>query len=218
MEWRLAMERGKTISGFWIRSMARSASSQVSIQQDVQSQRWIVGKPLFGTLIALLFDGVPIVGVIDQPVLKDRWIGAVDRATLYNGKPVHTRKCTSIKSAYAYSTTPDMFPDHKARPYTSLKSAVKAHLYGADCYAYGLLSMGLTDIVFEADMKVFDYMAMVPIIKGAGGVITDWSGKELTWDGVQSNGAPSWATETLAVGDPSLHPKLIDLIDFNESS
>lgn len=174
-------------------------------------QKQFAGKPLFGTLIALLQDGVPILGIIDQPILKDRWVGATGRETLYNGTPVRSRRCPSIASAYAYSTTPDMFTGDKAPQYNELKSSVKEHLYGADCYACGLLSMGLTDVVFEADMKVFDYMAQVPIVHGAGGVMTDWSGNDLTWDGTQ--GQPPWATEILAVGDPNLHADIVKLLN-----
>ena len=77
--------------------------------------------------------------------------------------------------------------------------------------------MGMLDIVFEADMKVFDYMAMVPIVEGAGGVLTDWSGQELRWDGVENDGAPSWATKTLAVGDPALHNDVIKCIDVADT-
>ena len=173
-----------------------------------------LGKPLYGTLIALLHEGAPVLGIIDQPVLKDRWLGVQNRQTTHNGAPVQARKCDALASAYVYSTTPDMFYEETARPYASLKAAVKSHLYGADCYAYGLLSMGMTDVVFEADMQVFDYMAMVPIVEGAGGVITDWSGNPLRWNGVQGDKEYAWATEVLAVGDPQLHPQIVSLLDY----
>lgn len=165
---------------------------------------FITRKPLFGTLIALLYKGVPILGVIDQSVLRDRWTGVTGQQTVYNGEVVSTQQCPSLSSAYVYSTTPDMFLGELNLPYQRLKTSVKGHLYGADCYAYGLLCLGHVDAVFEADMKVFDYMAMVPIIEGAGGVVTDWSGNPLVWNGVENGGRPNWQTKTLAVSDPSL--------------
>eukprot|EP00210_Caulerpa_lentillifera_P004268 g4071.t1 len=173
---------------------------------------YITGKPLFGTLIALLYKGVPVLGIIDQPVLEDRWTGVLNQPTLYNGSPVACRECPLLSSAYVYSTTPDMFLDDLNVPYERLKNSVKGHLYGADCYAYGLLSMGQVDVVFEADMQVFDYMAMVPIVQGAGGVITDWSGEAFEWDGVALKGEPNYKTQVLAVGDQSLHQQIIELL------
>lgn len=162
-------------------------------------------------MIALLFKGVPILGIIDQPILNDRWIGASGKETLFNNNPVTVRNCRSLSSAYVYSTTPDMFFDD-LDSYERLRTAVKGHLYGADCYAYGLLANGQVDVVFEADMEVFDYMAMVPIVQGAGGVITDWSGEVFEWDGVAEKGQQNWKTKVLAVGDRALHKQIIEIL------
>lgn len=105
-----------------------------------------------------------------------------------------------------------MFQEERQNVYDAIHDAVKAHLFGADCYAYGLLSTGWVDVVIEADMKVFDYMAMVPIVEGAGGMITDWKGNALKWDGVRNHAESNWATEILAVGDRNLHSKMVRLI------
>lgn len=164
-------------------------------------------------MIALLYKGLPVLGIIDQPILKDRWIGAIGKETLFNNNPVTVRNCPSLSSAYVYSTTPDMFfDDDLHESYQKLKNAVKGHLYGADCYAYGLLANGQVDVVFEADMEVFDYMAMVPIVQGAGGVITDWSGEDFEWDGVAEGGKQNWKTQVLAVGDHALHKEIIEIL------
>jgi len=179
---------------------------------------FITGKPLFATLIALLHDGVPVVGVIDQPILRDRWVGAIDHETLHNGIPVTTRKCTDVSSAYMYSVSPDMFYHHRQGAFDRLSPKVKSHIWGGDSYVYGLLANGMVDMIFDANMKVFDYMAFVPIIQGAGGVITDWSGNNLVWDGVKLNGAEIWAEESLACATPQLHEKAIELIDWKGSS
>ena len=140
------------------------------------TKSFITGKPLFGTLIALVdaATGVPVLGVLDQPVLRERWLGVAGSATTLNGEPVRVRACGAVKDAYLYSTTPFMF-DAATRPaYDDLAAAVRMPMYGCDCYAYGLLALGLCDLVAEADLKPYDYMALVPIVTGAGGVMTDW--------------------------------------------
>lgn len=97
---------------------------------------------------------MPIIGIIDQPILKDRWLGVSNEPTKWNGQEVRVREHTKISDAYMYSTTPEMFEDDYERPYLAITKKVKQHLYGCDCYAYGLLSSGFCDIVFETDMKV----------------------------------------------------------------
>ena len=176
------------------------------------------GKPVFTTLIALLYDGVPILGVIDQPILRDRWIGALGRETLHNGVPVTTRSCRHLSNAYMYSCAPEMFLDHRTDAFNRLSFRVKQQCWGGDSYNYGLMASGWIDMVLDADMKVFDYMALVPVIKGAGGCITDWKGNELKWDGVRSNGKDEWAEEVLASANPDLHQQALALIDWKQQN
>jgi len=192
--------------------MELSATLQVDLHfESGGCKRECVGKPSFGTLIACCHKGMPVLGIIDQPVVRDRWLGVEGQPTLLNGEAVKSRRCSSVSEAYVYSTTPDMFPGDREPAYKALKTACKSHLYGADCYAYGLLATGFVDVVSEADMKIFDYAPMVPIVQGAGGVITDWDGNPLLWDGVRSQ-VGDWASKTLAVGDPEIHKHVLDLI------
>ncbi|MFP6711016.1 MAG: histidinol-phosphatase [Rhodospirillales bacterium] len=167
------------------------------------TKAFVTGKPLFGTLIALCQNGVPVLGVIDQPILKERWVGAEGHPTTYNGEAVSVRACADIGDAWLYATSPSMFKGPNETAFNRLAEAVKFPLYGGDCYAYGLLSSGFTDIVCEASMQPYDYCALVPVVKGAGGKMTDWSGEALT---MSSDGT------VLAAGDASIHQSAIDLL------
>jgi inositol-phosphate phosphatase/L-galactose 1-phosphate phosphatase/histidinol-phosphatase len=160
------------------------------------TKSFISGIPLFGTLIALLHRGQPVLGVIDQPILGERWLGAAGRPTTLNGAPVQTRSCPSLAAATLFSTAPDsMFASFEAEGFARLRRAVKLMRTGADCYAYAQLASGFIDLVVEGQLKPYDYCALVPVIEGAGGVITDWQGAPL---GLASDG------KVLACGDPTL--------------
>jgi inositol-phosphate phosphatase/L-galactose 1-phosphate phosphatase/histidinol-phosphatase len=112
-----------------------------------------------------------------------------------NGAPVRTRPCADLAAATLFSTTPDMFQGPAALSFERLRGAVKLTRYGADCYAYAVLASGFIDLVLEADLKPYDWAAAVPVIEGAGGVLTDWQGKPLD---LGSDG------RVLACGDPGL--------------
>lgn len=157
---------------------------------------FVTGKPLFGTLIALCRGGSPIVGVIDAPAVDERWVGAQDQPTTHNGKPVTTRACAKLDGSWLYATTPAMFKGDNEAAFKRLSQAAWRTVYGGDCYAYGLLANGHVDLVCEASLGTYDYCALVPVIEGAGGTITDWAGQPLT---MNSDG------RVLAAGDKSLH-------------
>lgn len=176
------------------------------------TKSFITGKPVFGTLIALLYRGVPIIGVLDQPIQKERWVGVSGRQTTLNGESIRTRKCTEVSSAYLYATTPHMFEGRTEIAFNALRDEVRIPLYGCDCYAYGLLAAGHCDIVAEADLKPYDYMALVPIVKGAGGVITDWQGKSLTWSTEEASKGSAPIGEVLAAGDAHCHEKALSVL------
>ncbi|MGH7125405.1 MAG: inositol monophosphatase family protein, partial [Stellaceae bacterium] len=159
------------------------------------TKSFISGVPLFGTLIALVERGVPVLGVIDQPISRERWVGARGRKSTLNGADISTRKCAGLGSATLFATTPDMFRGADAEGFQRLKGAVKLARFGGDCYAYGLLAAGFIDLVAEASLKPYDYSALVPVIAGAGGSMTDWQGRPL---GLGSDG------RVLACGDPRL--------------
>ena len=160
------------------------------------TRAFITGLPIWGTLIALLHNGVPVLGVIDQPILKERWLGVAGRPSTFNGQPIQVRACPTLDKAYMYSTSPIMFSGDVSRKHAALADAVKLFRWGGDCYAYGLLASGHVDLVVENSLKLYDFAALVPVIKGAGGLITDWQGRELD---MNSDGS------VLAAGDAAVH-------------
>lgn len=160
------------------------------------TKSFVTGKPLFGTLIALTRDGVPILGIIDMPALGQRWVGAEDRPTTFNGEPVTVRSCPDLSEAWLYATSPQMFEGDDFAAFERLRQGCYAAVYGADLYAYGLVARGRVDLVCEASLKPYDYCAVVPVIQGAGGVITDWEGRPLR----VTSGA-----RVLAAGDRRAH-------------
>lgn len=175
----------------------RPAASFVWVLDPIDGTKsFVTGKPLFGTLIALLRDGRPIVGVIDMPALRERWVGAEGRPTTFNGRPVRVRTCDALDRAWLYATSPRMFGGSDADAFERLRSGCYADVWGADLYAYGLLARGRVDLVCEASLKPYDYCAAVPVIEGAGGRITDWQ------DGLLGLGSDG---RVLAAGDARMH-------------
>lgn len=168
------------------------------------TKSFISGRPIFGTLIALVRDGRPILGIIDQPILEERWVGADGRATVFNGREIATRPCGALGDAMANTTSPDLFSGADVARFAALAGSVWHMQYGGDCYAYAMLATGFLDVVVEADLKPYDFCALAPIINGAGGLITDWRGQPLT---VESDG------HVAAVGDPSLMPAAIKILN-----
>ena len=160
------------------------------------TRSFIAGVPLFGILICLLEQGRPILGVVDQPILRERWVGATGHGTTLNGATVQVRACPEIGRAMMFTTTPDMFRGETEVRYNRLKDAVQLVRHGADCYAAGLLASGHADLMVEGSMQPYDYLPLVPVIENAGGIATDWSGAPLTLD---SGGLMA------AAGDPAVH-------------
>ncbi len=164
---------------------------------------FLIGRPIFGTLIALVVDGWPVLGVIDQPVLDERWIGATGQPTLLNGQPVRTRPCRELSDATLATTGPHYFNDHDGEHFMGLaaKTDHRRMVMGGDCYNYALLASGHLDIVCEANLKLHDYAALVPVVEGAGGTMCDWNGEPLH---AASSG------HVLALGDPA---RLDDVVE-----
>jgi len=170
------------------------------------TRAFVTGRPLFGTLIGLLHQGRPVLGLIDQPNTGERWIGVAGKKTRFRstmGGTPRCRPCGSLAEAELSCTSPDMFDADTAPRFARVKQAVRRTTWGGDCYAYGLLALGLVDVVIDSTMKPWDWAALVPIIEGAGGSCTDWAGKPLTLDGDGS---------VIAVGDPALLPELLALL------
>ncbi len=183
---------------------ARIDAERVWVLDPIDGTKsFISGVPLFGTLIALVERGVPVLGVIDQPISRERWVGARGCRSTLNGAEISTRACPTLGSATLFATSPDMFKGADAEGFQRLKDAVKLARFGGDCYAYGLLAAGFIDLVVEASLKPYDYAALVPVIAGAGGSVTDWRGNPL---GLASDG------RVLACGDPALARAARDLL------
>jgi inositol-phosphate phosphatase/L-galactose 1-phosphate phosphatase/histidinol-phosphatase len=178
------------------------------------TKSFITGKPVFGTLVALLYRGAPVLGLLDQPVTRERWAGAAGAPTTLNGAPVAVRSCTRLSDAYLYATTPHMFRGATEAAFNRVRDAARIPLYGCDCYAYGLLAAGHVDLVVEADLKPYDYLALAPIVVGAGGVITDWSGGALRWGAADAAAGRAPAGEVLAAGDARAHAAALALLDW----
>ncbi|TXG82577.1 MAG: histidinol phosphate phosphatase [Sphingomonadales bacterium] len=159
------------------------------------TRAFITGRPLFGTLIGVLYEGRPVIGVIDLPITGDRWVGVADRPTLFNGRPCRTRACADLGQAYFATTSPDLFPSADVPLFEQLRDATRQTIYGGDCCNYGYLASGFLDVVAESGLKLHDFAALAPVIEGAGGAIVDWSGRPLT---AESDG------RVLAVGDARL--------------
>ena len=169
------------------------------------TKRFITGNPLFGTLIALLRGGAPILGVIDMPALGERWVGAAGRPTVMTDRAgvreARVRSCSELSKAVQTSTAPDMFEGADAAAFARVEKAVKLLLYGGDCFNYGSLASGYTDLVIEAGLGVYDHLALVAVVQGAGGIITDWRGSPL---GLESDG------RVVAAGDPRVHAAALE--------
>lgn len=157
---------------------------------------FIAGRPIFGTLIALMQDGWPVLGVIDQPILKERWAGRVGEPTTFNGRAIRTRACPDLADAVLASTSPNAFGESDADAFMGLAKSVAERkiVWGGDCYSYGLLASGHIDVVCEASLQLHDFAALVPVVEGAGGAMSDWQGHPLD---AGSDG------RVLALGDPA---------------
>jgi inositol-phosphate phosphatase/L-galactose 1-phosphate phosphatase/histidinol-phosphatase len=167
------------------------------------TRAFITGKPSFGNLIALCQEGKPIIGIINQPITRELWLGVDGQKSTMNGDVIATRACPELNKAALYATAPEMFSGQDATDFERLRRQVKTPRFGADCYAYGLLALGFVDLVVESSLKPYDYCALAPVIKGAGGVVTDWEGREL---GINSG------ARVCAAGDASLHRKALKVL------
>ena len=174
------------------------ASRQWVLDPIDGTQSFVAGRPIFGTLIALMQDGWPVIGVIDQPITKERWVGRIGEGTTLNGKPVKTRACKAVEGMSLATTSPHCFDADQSDAWLNL--VVNAYpktpfpVYGGDCYNYAMLASGHIDCVMEAGLKIHDYAALVPVVEGAGGVMSDWQGNPLDQD---SDGT------VIALGDPA---------------
>jgi myo-inositol-1(or 4)-monophosphatase len=146
------------------------------------TRAFITGRPSFCTLLGLLEDGAPILGLIDQPVTGERWIGGRDVPASFRGPfggTIGPRTTTALAEAELSATTPAMFSEADVARFARLQAACRRIYWGGDAYAFGLLALGQIDVVAETTLKLWDWAALAPVIEAAGGVVTDWAGEKL---------------------------------------
>jgi histidinol phosphatase-like enzyme (inositol monophosphatase family) len=186
--------------------ISRGRTGRMWVIDPIDGTRgFIAGRPLYGTLIALVEDGRPILGFLSAGAAGDRWLGCTvgTPRTVLNGRPIRTRSCASLSAARAASTHPLVFSAAGHASFQRVGRSVADMLFGGDCHNYGLLAAGHLDLVMEENLKPYDWAALVPIIEGAGGMITDWRGKPLT---LASEG------RVLAAGDLRVHAEALERI------
>ena len=175
----------------------RPDAEQVWVIDPIDGTRsFINGVPMFTTLVALVRDGAPLIGVIDQPILDQRWAGGGGVPATFNGVAARVRPCKTLAEAVLCTSAPVYYTGDSVAPFERLRDAVHWVQYGADAYGFGLVASGFMDLGLESGMGVHDYCALAPVIESAGGVMTDWRGNPLT---IHSG------DRVLAAGDPALH-------------
>jgi inositol-phosphate phosphatase / L-galactose 1-phosphate phosphatase / histidinol-phosphatase len=171
------------------------------------TKSFVTGRPIFATLIGLVYNGEAVLGVINQPIIGDRWIGVKGQGTTHNGQPVRVRECPDITKTRISTTGPEFFElEDYLRLYRFLKQEGLFSQYGGDSYSYGCLASGWLDAALEGHMKLHDYAALIPIIEEAGGIITDWQGKPLPLNPTFDN------RQVIASGDEALHRRLCGVL------
>lgn len=166
------------------------------------TKAFILGLPLWGTLIGLQHEGKPILGLMDQPFTGERFWND-ERNAWYRGPRgeivrCQTRTCPELSEAFLTASSPDMFEGNDAVCFARLARAVKMCRFGGDCYAYCMLALGHIDIVAEAKLRPFDIAPLIPIVEKAGGIVKSWDG-----------GSALSGGSCAACGDPSLLPQVI---------
>ena len=180
------------------------------------TKSFISGNPFFGTLVALLYKGEAILGVMDMPLLDECYWGEKSKASfrqdLKGAHKITTRSCSDLAQALLRTTGIEYFSQQKEERdkalFNDLKKLCRESVYGGDCYCYASLACGLTDIVLEVGLAPYDFFALIPLIEGAGGRITDWQGRPLSLDTKKG--------DVLACGDTRLHQLALECIKSPE--
>ena len=202
---RRMIERDRPTDGIFGEEFGVSGgnSGRIWILDPIDGTRaFIAGRPTYGTLIALVEDGRPILGMIASGAAGDRWLGCTigTPSTMLNNRPVRVRACPGLCEARAATTHPLAFTPSGHASFQRIGRSVADMLFGGDCHNYGLLAAGHLDLVMEEGLKPYDWAAVVPVIEGAGGIITDWSGRPM---GLKSEG------RVLAAGDRRVHAQAL---------
>ncbi len=164
---------------------------------------FLAGIPVYGTLIALVRGGEPVLGVIDMPVTEERWLGVRAMATTRNGEPVRTRPCNGLAAALMSTSNPDFYGPEDVPALERMRAATHWCVYGGSCLAYGRIASGYIDVGIDVAFDTLDYLALVPVIEGAGGIVTDWRGEPLN----RASG-----DRFVAAGDKRVHAEALALL------
>jgi myo-inositol-1(or 4)-monophosphatase len=167
------------------------------------TRSFITGSPLWGTLIALVRGAQVELGLIDMPVLGERWVGQAGLGAWRNGRAVRVRGCTAIGEARIVTTSPDIFNAADWSAFDRLSRRCAMRRFGGDCYGYAQLAGGTIDLVVETGLQPYDYLGPAGLIEAAGGVVSDWEGRPL---GLRSDG------RVVAAATRELHRQALDLL------
>ena len=169
------------------------------------TRAFITGRHTWGTLIALCEDGVPLLGIIDQPVLKERFVGtpgSAEFASAEGRRDLRTRACASLSTAVVSTTHPwGYFNRSERAAFEQVCEKARMSYFGGDCYGYALLALGFIDVIIEGRLAPWDVAALIPVVENAGGVITDWAGNRF------ANGG-----NVIAAGDARVHAEALKVL------
>jgi len=169
------------------------------------TKAFISGLPLWGTLIGLTRNGHPAFGMMNQPYTKERFFGDGGAATLRTPsgeRPLKTRACASLAEATLSCTSATMFSAKELQAFQKVEKAARLTRFGYDCYAFCMVAAGFIDLVIESNLKPYDIVALIPIIEGAGGIVTTWEG-----------GSPVNGGAIIAAGDKRIHAAAMELLN-----
>jgi len=170
------------------------------------TRAFIAGQPLWGTLIALEHQDRAVIGLLDQPFLKERFVGAGGKTEFRNAGglvPLSTRECARLADAVICTTHPMLhFREDEREHYWRVERLCRLSRYGGDCYAYALIALGFVDLVIETDLKRWDIAPIIPIVEGAGGIVTNWQGEDISRGG-----------NVIAAGDPRVHAEALRVLN-----
>jgi myo-inositol-1(or 4)-monophosphatase len=170
------------------------------------TRSFIIGMPIWGTLIGLMRAGRPLIGLMNQPFTAERFVGGPDGSCHWHAgrsAPLRASAVTRIEDAHLGSTSPHLFADGFERAaFERISASVRMTRYGGDCYFYCMVAAGHLDLVVETGLNAYDIVGLIPIIEGAGGVVS-------TWDG----GPPTDGGRILAAANPELHQKALDFLN-----
>jgi myo-inositol-1(or 4)-monophosphatase len=177
------------------------------------TRAFISGLPLWGVLIGLVFEGRPIIGIIDQPYLNERyrgWPGGADVVTASGGKALRGRPCAELGAATLSTTDPHLFTGAEENAFHAVRKASRLTRYGCDCYAYAQLAAGNIDVVIETSLGPWDIAAIIPVIEGAGGSVTNWRGEPVWKEAWFSD--PKGRGNVIAAGDARVRDEALKML------